>query len=106
MRIGAMDTQVLIEQPTYSTSTSGQKIPTWSTLVTVWAEQVEKNAGENYEANQLVASKQKLFKIRHYSGITEKMRINLDGEYYYINGIARDGRQRFLLLTAEKKDNG
>ena len=105
--VGRMDLQVIIEQPTVTRDgETNEPVTTWSTLYTVWSERLRNTmSDESMEADQQVAKKKYKLRIRWQSGITEKMRVNIGGEYNYISGIEEWGRKSYLILTTEKRDN-
>lgn len=104
MEVGALDRQIVIQQNTQSIGANGERTDSWSTFVTVWAGIEYGTGGEGYKANQLTASNDVSFVVRYYPGITERMRISYDSAYWDIVHIAEVGRQRFLVLKAQKID--
>lgn len=104
--VGKMDTQVVIEQPIITRSSStGEELSDWSTFATVWAEKLRMpSSSEQIESDQQVARTTVRYKMRYLDGVTETMRIN-DGSILYISGIERIDRMKFLIITAEKRDN-
>lgn len=106
--IGHMDTQLLIESYTATKdSVTGEDVKSWTTYATVWAQKLRLPAStEVIEADQQVAKKTARWKIRYLAGVTEQMRINRSSEISYISGIEEVDREKFLILTVEKRDNG
>ena len=102
MEVGGFDRQIVIQQGTEVVGANGARTDSWSTFVTVWAGLDYGAGGEDYEAGQRTASNTVNFHIRYYPGITEQMRISYDSSYYDILHITEVGRQRFLVLKAQK----
>jgi SPP1 family predicted phage head-tail adaptor len=105
--VGRMDLQVIIETPTETNdSETNEPTSSWATFATVWAERLRNTVSdETFEADQQVAKKKYKLRIRWMSGITEKMRVNIGGEYNYISNVEEWGRKSYLILTTEKRDN-
>jgi SPP1 family predicted phage head-tail adaptor len=105
--VGRMDLQVVIETPTETNDAeTNEPISSWATFATVWAERLRNTVSdETFEQDQQVAKKKYKLRIRWTSGITEKMRVNIGGEYNYISGVEEWGRKSYLILTTEKRDN-
>jgi len=105
--IGRMDTQIIIESSIITREpVTGEQVHTWSTFATVWAEKMRMPiSNEVIEADQQVARKVSKWKVRSLA-VTETMRVNRGGEISYISGIEEIDRNKFLVLTTEKRDNG
>lgn len=109
--IGRMDTRITIEE--YTTTRhpdTGDAIKGWQTFTTCWAEMFPRNAfrpnTEKEESDRMTAISEDAFRIRFVEGVTEKMRILLDSEYYYITSVSKESefRKRYLRLVTEKRD--
>lgn len=106
MNIGNLDKLITIEYDTGNTKNEGgEPVPDWQTYCQAWAKIESKSGSEAYEAEQLVGTIVKEFTIHYQSGITQKMRVSYNSEYYDISYIAELGREQYLVITAEKKDN-
>lgn len=100
-----MDTKIIIESATtIKDAVTNEPEETWSTHSIVWGKELSASRDAT-EARQQVALTTKTYKIRRDATITERMRINKGGVYYYINGIEDFGRQGYMIITAEKRDN-
>jgi len=107
MATGRLDRRITIEQVTQTRGTTGSVKDSWASVHRCWAEKeygIRKGEGETYDAARLTADNTVKFRIRYYAGITEKMRINDDSVYYDIEHIAEEGRKRFLIIKAKKRD--
>lgn len=101
MRSGSMDRRIDIQTATRSQDASGQEIETWSVLVTIWAERKDMRASERFAAEQRLAVRTCIFRIRWRAGLTERMRV-VDGETTYdVTGIAGDNRAGWCELACE-----
>jgi SPP1 family predicted phage head-tail adaptor len=100
------DTQITIESATtVKNSVTNEPEQTWSTLKTIKAKELGPASREGIEASQQVALSTVRYKIYRDTALTEIMRINKNNVYFYISGIQDFGRQGFMILTAEKRDN-
>lgn len=105
--IGAMDTLYTVQYPviTYNALTNEQ-IKGWAGTTTVWAEDLRNETSkETYEADQQVALDGLKLRIRYLSTLSEVMRLVRDTEIWYITGIEKVQREKFMIITAEKRDN-
>ena len=91
MRAGRLNRRITIQEPTESQGTTGQAVPSWATYRTVWAEVKQRTGKESFDADQMVAETNTIFKIRYLTGLTRKMRISYGGDYYGIESIAEIG---------------
>jgi len=98
---------VTIEEPTETQDATGQPITSWTTFATARAKiDTTTEFGRDTEVfvgNELVASAGVIFTMRYISGLTEKMRISYNGDYYDIIGIADvDMRHAFHQVRARR----
>ena len=105
MRAGRLDTRITIEQPSESQDAYGEVDQTWSTLATVWAEVYPMSGSESFKGQQVFAEDVLVFRIRHRSDVTRKMRIDHGGTKYDIEVIAepRGTRSEVLEITAKAR---
>jgi len=106
-RIHQFDKKIVIEQPTKTTTTHGDKETTgWATFATVWARRNVTNTRETFEAAQQVSKDFTEWVVRHIDGVTAQMRVNFDDQYYYIIGTKEKMRtQHELIIVTELRDN-
>ncbi len=100
MRAGRMDKQITIQQVTETADAYGQPVASWSTYRTVWAEVLEQRGREYFNQTE-VAQAVTIFRIWHLSGLTRKMRISYDGDYYDIVSIVTIGRDEGQEIVAQ-----
>lgn len=108
--VGAMDELISIRQFTRTTDATGGVVETPSYLAQdVWAlveEQARSDKGDRGEEQQIVAYRITKFTFRDFwATLNETMRIVYDGDEYDILSISKLGRNRFVIVEAEKRDN-
>ncbi len=109
MGAGKLDRRIVIERATHAQDASGQPIPTWNTLTTVWASRVDMSDKEQFQSGQELNTRVTRFMVRHTSDtktVTAKDRISYEGDIYDILGVKEtsDGRQRFIEVTANVRN--
>jgi SPP1 family predicted phage head-tail adaptor len=99
MTIADMRNRIVIEQKTETRGTSGGVVPNWTTLDTVWAEEIASRGREFFAARGLIAEKNTVFRIRYRADVTAKHRIQFDGRIWNIvDTIAEKGQRRSMLI--------
>lgn len=105
---GRMDQRIGLLQPskTYDGHTNAEVIA-YTQAGNVRAERIFKNSSERYEALQQVGTTTEEFRIRKYSlyTITQQWRFTWNGKTYNVRGIEEVGRNNYLILTGEARDN-
>jgi SPP1 family predicted phage head-tail adaptor len=106
MRIGQSDRRITVERYTTSTNAYGERVQTWSTLLTVWAELMKTGEGmtERITSDQDMPVQRLRFKIRSSSdsrGIKADDRVLYNSKYYNIQGIEEIGRNDQLVLLCQ-----
>lgn len=111
-KVGALDTLVTIQTRTVTTNASGGETTTWTTYASDrWANITytpeSREVQTDSEMLQVVATRRMLVTIRHDPSltITETMRVVVDGAPCDILAIRKVGRQHFISLEVEKRDN-
>ena len=102
---GRLDRKVTLRNATLTVDAWQQSVPTGADLATGWAA-VDYSTTDDDEKES--AGKQTVFQmlhftVRHRTDITEKTKIVFEGTDYDIINIEQIGRQRFLLLKAQKR---
>lgn len=100
MRAGELDRQIVIESATETQNGIGEPIKTWSTFATVWAKAKQLRGREYVAAQAINAEIDTVFTIRWLAGVTRKMRILYDAQYFDIHDIAEIGRREGLDVMA------
>lgn len=97
MAIGyKFDKKITLQSSTES-QVNGEVVNTWGTFAIVWA-QVDPTVGREYfSARQIID--EALFKmtIRYIDGVTTKMRVLFDGDYYDIRDVGDPGSKHAYL---------
>ena len=106
MRIGKSDRRITVERYTTSTNAYGERVQTWGTLLTVWAELMKTGEGmtERISTNQDMPIQRVRFKVRSSSdsqGIKADDRVLYNSKYYNIQGIEEIGRNDQLVLLCQ-----
>jgi len=105
MRIGKSDRRITVERYTTSTNAYGERVQTWSILLTVWAELMKiEGTTERITTDQDMPVQRVRFKIRSSSdsrGIKADDRVLYNSKYYNIQGIEEVGRQDQLVLLCQ-----
>jgi SPP1 family predicted phage head-tail adaptor len=105
MNIGQLDRQIEIKQIATAKDEWNYDVITQSTLATVWAQKVERLAGELVGESQLVSQNRVDWIIRHRTDLTASMTIVYSGNAYDIKGMKELGRKEGLLIHSELRDN-
>lgn len=91
MRAGRLNRRIIIQEPTETQDDFGEAIQSWATYRTIWAEVRQKPGRESFDADQIVAETDTVFKIRYLTGLTRKMRISYNSDIYDIHSISEIG---------------
>jgi SPP1 family predicted phage head-tail adaptor len=107
---GLLDTRIAFETASGGLDPYGEEVENWYQFAEVWAkvDWVETNTAgkEVVDAGQVIQTQTVTFTIRYLAGITAKMRINMDGQLFDIQGIAGvGGRKRFQRLVGNLHDS-
>lgn len=97
---GILDRRISIEQKSETIASNGQRTLTWSTLLTTWANPVEKDGVEKTDNNNRSTVRMVNFRIRFRSNITNEMRVVWEGKYYKIEDTKELGRREGLIINA------
>lgn len=101
MQAGKLDREITIQQATLTQDSFGEPDAVWTDYATLWAQVIGIRAEERVVSGRVLAVKVNRFRTRYKSGITEKMRIKYDSDYYNVRGITEIGRQDGLELLGE-----
>jgi len=104
INVGDFDTRIRFEKPTVSKGSRGESITTWNDYKSVWAKVSEGVSSEDSGEYQLTGERTINITIHWRTGLTNKMRVVYNGDYYYIGGTGALGRKQFMILTATSKD--
>lgn len=98
-----MDRRITIEQNTPTTGASGEQVPSWSTLATVWAQVLPVKAMERWTSQQMQVQIDAKFRIRYRSDVTAQHRIVFEGRTYDIQGVSEVPRRRALEIVGHAR---
>ena len=105
MKIGRADRRVTIERATYTTNGYGERVASWATVTTVWAELMKSSGiGESITNAQDIARQTLYFKVRSSTttrGIKADDRLTYATRTYDIKGIEELGRNAELVIVCE-----
>lgn len=105
MNIGRLDRKIVIQQGTETQNTFGEFVTVWTTYHTTFASVHKAGGNEKEEASRVTATNLVKFKIRFYTGITEDMIIQYNGNDYDILEIQELGREGLWLKASRKYGN-
>jgi len=103
---GRMDKRIVIQQWSVDSpaqDAAGAPSGSWATYAIRWAEKIDKSGREFFQGGT-VGETLCIFKCRYVSGLTYKMRISYDSEYYDIVGIVELGREDTHEITAKVQE--
>jgi SPP1 family predicted phage head-tail adaptor len=72
---GDFDQRIVIEQPSSGVDVLGQRVETWSTLATVWAQAQPLRGREYFAAGQTQSEADVRFRIRYRTDVNSAMRV-------------------------------
>lgn len=103
--IGERRHRLRIEKPVETRGTSGQELIDWERVCEVWCKVTYKLAGskEDVFGDQPMAQTSVIFDIAYRDGLTEKMRIVFDNEYFDILYFQKPDFRTTLLIYANKQ---
>lgn len=106
LQAGQLDRQITIQSATEAQATDGFPAKTWANIATdptVWAQVVPLRGRERFDAQQINAEVDTLFRTRWRSDLTEQMRIVYDSTPYDITALTEMGRRDGLeILTVAR----
>jgi len=102
MRAGKKNRRIRIEQLSNTRSDTGVKTDVWTLYKTVWADVSDKNATENFGADQYTTKITTMFKIDFIDGLNPKdFRIVYRNRVYDIDGVKELGMNEAMEVVAE-----
>lgn len=95
---GDLDKRITFQSATEAADSEGQPVKTWanlSTTPTVWARFIAGDGRGEFasDAARIVAQRVGVFKIRHRTDLTEKMRIVYNSQNWNIHRIKESDRR-------------
>lgn len=106
MNPGKLDILGTIQTGTPVKDAAGTPVFTWSTFCTAWMNKITVNAREGVSSDQIVNYTTDEFKVRtgDVAGVTAKMRLTIDSEYWNIEQVVY-GDRMYSKLICTKRDN-
>lgn len=101
LNIGRMDRQIIIQRVTETRDSIGGLVETWSTLVSLWAQEIPVGGSEALRAGRTTATETSKFVSWYYAGITSKDRISYNSKIWNIVNLREIGLREGLEITAE-----
>lgn len=106
MQAGRLRHRIQIKSPVEARNAYGEKIVTWSTLVTLWASVEPIFGREFFDAEQVQSEISHKVRMRYYPGITPQMRVVHDGRTLEIKTVinVRERDTEMDLMCREMPD--
>lgn len=108
MRAGMLRHQIVIQETSSIADSLGTKVKSWVTFATVNAEKDPQRGREFFAEHKVQDVLSTVWRIRYLAGVTAKMRVAFNGEFFDIVSPPVDvkGRTRemFLLTVSGVKD--
>lgn len=87
MKAGQLRHLITIEQPTETRDSMGGTITVWVPFATLWAAVEPISGREYFAADKVNAEESHRIRIRHYPGITSKMRAKWNDRTFNIRAV-------------------
>jgi SPP1 family predicted phage head-tail adaptor len=100
MKLGNFDRYIVIESYTEAADSYGEKVQTWTTYHSTFANMNTTGGTEQISADELTGKLNVDWTIRYKSGINEKMRVNYGSNYYQITAVLLEGRDNRMILQS------
>lgn len=104
MKFGRADRRIALQASTLSTNAYGQRVASWTTYATVWAQLTYTGGDEKLQSDQVSSTIKTQFKIRYGSNVSAVKpsdRVVYDGNNYELLYIQEVGRGEALTLVCE-----
>jgi SPP1 family predicted phage head-tail adaptor len=103
MKAGNLRNYITIQQKTLKENSNLEKIESWATFATVWAEILPLTGREFWASKQVNSEVTGKIRIRYLSGVTSKMRVIEDSKTYEIEAVIdTDNRHEELILLVKE----
>ena len=104
MRFGRADRRIALQSSTLATNAYGQRVATWATYATVWAQLTYTGGDEKLQSDQVSSTVKTQFKIRYSSdtsSVKPSDRVVYNGNNYEVLYVQEVGRSEALNLICE-----
>ena len=98
---GELDTPIRLMKPIDKTNAYNERITTYEEADEVLSSREDRRGGKTLDAEQRIAERVTVFKIRYRSDLTERWKIIEDESWYEILHIAKVGRREELEVEAK-----
>lgn len=106
LQAGKLNQRIALQASTPTTSATGQRIDSWATVATVWADVQQIGGREQLRAGRELAQGEYSIRIRYRSAVKAGMRVLLaDGTTLTIAVPQVDRRAGWITLTAIQEPN-
>ena len=105
---GTLDRRITIQRATVARNSFNEKIETWATLATVYANKGDVSAAEGYRAQEVGAQITTRFIIRSSSVVSDvnpNDRISFGGLTYNIVGVREKKRNRWIEIDCVARED-
>ncbi|MCH2040285.1 MAG: phage head closure protein [Saccharospirillaceae bacterium] len=99
--IGTFDTYAVIEKPVTKKNELNEPEATWQEFEPCWCSKKLKSSNESFASDHLTSRSVYELTMHYIPGITDDMRVNIDGVYFNITGHDSPGRIK-TVLTVEQ----
>ena len=105
MRVGQLDRRIDLKDARTTKDDWNHPVRSYTHLATVWAHKQERTSVEVTESMQEVNVNRVIWTIRYRDDLSALDRIEYDSKHYYVTGIQELGRQEWLRIYTEQRDN-
>lgn len=106
MDAGQLRDRVTIEQRGTTRDAAGQKVASWTTLATVWANVRHQSGAEAIRADSEVSIVKASIRVRFREDVTAGMRVVKGAAVFDIKAVLPDGQRAFVDLVCETGASG
>jgi SPP1 family predicted phage head-tail adaptor len=109
MRAGTLRHRVTIETQAKSQYSTGSIVASWSSFDSVWAAIEPLSGREFFSASQVQSEVNTRIRIRYLDGVTPKMRVVHDSDYYDVHAVlpnSSGGKREMHLMCIKRGAQG
>lgn len=101
MQAGKMDRRIALQHRSLAAANAhGERVPSYATYATVWAEKLDQRSREFFAAQGTNAERTTRFRIRHRADVVQTDRIVFNSQNFDIVQVSEIGRKEGLELFA------
>jgi SPP1 family predicted phage head-tail adaptor len=108
MFAGKLDRRITLQRATFAQDATGQQVPSWADLATVWAAKLNVSDGERMAASEVAAQIDLRFQIRWSTDVADlnaKDRVIFEGLTFDIAGTKELGRREGIEISASARSD-